>query len=156
MIRKHTRFIPHLSKTDILFNWTESCRVGAELSLLAEELSQANQFPAAEVVLGMGKIFGDRRFEVSKQAMHEFAGASRSAYRTEHSAYIVQTSFSEVTKRKSTHVFLKFFRKSERQPFHTTQVVVDEDGYGQSFASESTNQEGRVAAQEHFYSGNSE
>lgn len=135
MIRKHTRFIPLLTETDILFNWTEACKIGTELSLLAEGLSRANQFPAAEVVLGMGGIFGGRRFEVSKEAMHKFVDASMAAHRTEHSAYIVKTSFSEVTKRWSVHVFLKFFRKSERQPFHTTHLVVEEDGRVSNFTT---------------------
>lgn len=132
MIRKHTRFIQHLSETDILFNWKVACRIGTELALLAEELSMANQFPAAEAALGFGGIFNKRGIEVSPKAMFNFTQASREAYRTEQ-IIVFDTLSTAETKRRPVHVFIKFFKKTERVPFHATQVMVGEDGMVREF-----------------------
>lgn len=137
MIRKHTRFVPHLDQSDILFSWPSACKVGSKLALLAEQLSRQDQFPAAELAIGMSEVFDGCNYivEFSSETMINFTRASRDAYRTEHSVWFVKTKINTTqTERQTVHVFLKFFKKRLREPFRTAQVVIGKDGNVMSFS----------------------
>jgi hypothetical protein len=127
MIRKHTRFIPSLSVADHLFNWNTVVKLGSDLALYAEFMSRSpnREIPAADLVGDMPKLFGPLGYEF-KEAV-SFWYASWEAYRTEQSVYLEPFAVGSDTARRGAHLFLKFFKKNQRQPFQTMRVVIGAD-----------------------------
>lgn len=127
MIRKHTRFIPDLSVADHLFNWSTVVKLGADLALYAEFMSRSpnKEIPATDLIFDMPKLLGPLGYECKVSV--DFWRASREAYRTSQSIYLAAIAAGSESKRRSAHLFLKFFNKRERQPFQTMHVVVGED-----------------------------
>jgi len=127
MIRKHTRHIPDLSVADHLFNYSSAEKLGAELALYAEFMSRSpnKEIPASDLVFDMPKLFEPFGYKFREEV--DFWRASWEARRTEQSVYLAAIVVGSESKRRSAHLFLKFYKKNKRQPFQTMHVVVGED-----------------------------